>query len=393
VKTKKLLIAGGGYADIPLIQAGHELGYYVITSGNKPNEMGHKYSDEYHLMDYSDKEGIWQLAGKLQVDAICPCCNDFSAISCAYVASKLGLPGHDTYETSLTIHHKDRFRAFASKHSVPSPRSVGFTQENQSVERIKALRFPLLVKPVDLSGGKGISKIFHFDQAARAIRKALARSKAKRVVVEEFIEGTRHGFSTFLYNRKVVFYFSDNEHYFKNPYLVSAASAPAIVPSDVEKNLCAESERIASLLRLTNGIFHIQYILRDRKPYITEICRRPPGDLYIKLVEYATGVNYSLFAVKAAAGLDCGDLSQKSPKGFFTRHCIMSEKEGRVKDIVFDPYITSQIIDKMMWGKPGDIVTDAMTAKFGIVFLQFGSMDEMFEKTERMQDLIHVVME
>ena len=216
-------------------------------------------------------------------------------------------------------------------------------------------------------------------------------SRMKRVVIEEFITGSRHGFSAFLVNGRVVFFFSDNEHYFLNPYLVSAASTPAIVPQTAEKKLCAESEKIASLLSLKTGIFHIQYILKDEAPVIIEICRRAPGDLYIRLVELATCVDYPSWIVKASAGMDCSELVQAEPKGFFTRHCIMSAAAGKVRDIVFNADIKKQIIDKFMWWKKGNVVSDVMTAKFGIIFLQFQSQDEMMEKTERMQELIRVV--
>jgi len=73
---------------------------------------------------------------------------------------------------------------------------------------------------------------------------------------------------------------------------------------------------MANLLSLKTGIFHVQYILRKEEPVIIEICRRAPGDLYIKLVEHATGVLYSDWIVKASAGLDCNGLSHAKPKGF-----------------------------------------------------------------------------
>jgi len=154
------------------------------------------------------------------------------------------------------------------------------------------------------------------------------------------------------------------------------------------KKLCADSEKIASLLSLKTGIFHIQYILRGEEPVIIEICRRAPGDLYIKLVEHATGVDYSSWIVKSAAGLECSGLTQVRPKGFFTRHCVMGSRTGRLKDIVFDPLLDNKIIDKLMWWKKGDQVTDFLTAKFGIVFVKFNSQEEMMKTTERLQELI-----
>jgi biotin carboxylase len=388
-----LLIAGGGYADIPLILSAKKLGYHVITTGNRPDELGHLYSDEYHHADFSDIKTMLTLSEQLKISAICACCNDFSALSSAYVAENLGLPGHDSYNTAKIIHHKDLYRQFALENAILSPIAMGFTNIKEALNQIESLSFPLMIKPVDLTGGKGISRINHLAQTLPALEKAFSASPAKRIVVEEFITGSRHGFSAFLRNGRIIFFFSDNEHYFKNPYLVSAASTPSIVSSTIEKKLCLESEKIASLLSLKTGIFHVQYILRKGEPVIIEICRRAPGDLYIKLVEHATGVLYSDWIVKASAGLECNGLSHVKPKGFFTRHCVMSAKPGKVKNIVFDSSIKKNIIDQLMWWKKGDYVSDIMTSKFAIVFLKFDSMEEMLTKTEQMQELIYVEVE
>jgi biotin carboxylase len=385
---KKLLIAGGGYADIPLILSAKKLGFYVITSGNRPDELGHRYSDEYGMADFSDCDAILNLAKKLKVSAICACCNDFSALSAAYTAEKLGLPGHDPYKVAQIIHHKDLYRKFALEHGIATPKAMWFTNKKDALAGMESLPFPVVIKPVNLSGGKGISTIRIMDEAEEAIEKAFTILRTKRIVVEEFVTGSRHGFSAFLVNGRVAFFFSDNEHYFLNPYMVSAASTPGIVSSEVENKLCAESEKIAALLSLKTGIFHIQYILRDQEPVIIEICRRAPGDLYLKLVEHATGVDYPAWIVKASAGLDCSGLTHERVRGFFTRHCVMASGAGRLKNILFDPSLDNMIIDKLMWWKPGDQVTDYLTTKFGIVFIKFGGQDEMMSITERLHELI-----
>lgn len=387
----KLLIAGGGHSDIPLIKAAKRLGYYVITSGNKKEDLGHKHSDEYYPADFSDKEAILKCAKELKINAICSSCNDFSALSVAYTAEKLGLAGHDSFETSELIHHKDRYRKFAIENNIPSPLAMGFDNLDDALKQSNKLKFPSIVKPVDLTGGKGIKVVKTKLELRNALENAFQISKAKRVVVEEFIEGTRHGFSAFLYKGKITFYFSDNEHYYLNPYLVSAASSPSNVSTKIENELIENSERIAKLLNLKDGIFHIQFIVKENKPYIIEICRRAPGDLYIKLVEYVTGVDYASWIVKASAGIDCGDLQQVSPKGFYTRHCIMSSQKGALDSISYDSSIKKNIIDDFLWWEKGDLITDINTYKSGIVFLKFDSKEEMLNKTENMQDLIKVI--
>jgi hypothetical protein len=121
---------------------------------------------------------------------------------------------------------------------------------------------------------------------------------------------------------------------------------------------------------------------------VIEICRRAPGDLYVKFVEIATGVDYAKWIVRASAGLDCGELEHVEPKGFFTRHCVMASRIGILNDVRFDRSLDNMIIEKLMWWKQGDQVTDVLTTKFGIVFIKFDSQDEMMKTTERLHDLI-----
>jgi biotin carboxylase len=390
---KKLLIAGGGYADIPMILAGKALGFHVITSGNRQEDLGHRYSDECRLEDFSNEKAMLELAETLQIDAICACCNDFSALSASYVAEKMGLPGHDSYATAQIIHHKDRYREFAIEHGVPSPLAEGFESVEEAMARLDSFRFPIIVKPVDLTGGKGISTVTQTEDVRAALENAFMRSRAKRVVVEEFIEGSRHGLSTFLRDGRVVFYFNDNEHYYLNPYMVSAASTPGNVPASAIESLCKTSENMASILQLKTGIFHIQFILRGSEPIIIEICRRPPGDLYTRFVQIATGVDYPSYIVRGAAGIECDDLVHRDPASFFTRHCVMTSRNGTVKNVRFDRSIQANVVDQMMWWTPGNRIDDFLTQKLGIVFLKFDSMDEMRKKSDGMQDLIRIELE
>jgi biotin carboxylase len=386
--TKKLLILGGSHADIPLIQAAKQLGYYVITSGNRASDIGHVEADEYCPADFSDREAMLSLARQLEIDAICPCCNDFAAISCAYVAEKMGLPGHDSLATSELLHHKDSYRRFAMDNDIPTPRAQGYSDIESAVAGLDVLRFPLIIKPIDLSGGKGISKVADRREARESLQAAFSLSKSQRVVVEEFIEGSNHGFSAFLRDGKIVFHFSDDEHYYLNKYMVSGASTPSSVPRSAIDDLTQQSEKIAQLLELKAGIFHVQFILSDGKPVIIEICRRPPGDLYIQLVKLATGIDYPGWIVKAAAGMDCNELTHQDVTGLFTRHCIMGDSSGTLNEVIISPEIAGNIVDKMTWWQKGDVVQDYLTHKYGIVFVQYSSAQEMVDKLSKLNELV-----
>ena len=225
--NKKMLLLGGGHAEIPLIQTAHELGWYVITTGNDRKGLGHPYADKNVFVNYSDKDAMLELAKSEGVQAVCSGCNDFALLSTVYVCEKLGFPGHDSYATSLEIHHKDKYRALATRLGIPTPRALIVRSTADFETAIAQLTFPIIVKPVDLTGGKGIHRAASTDEAREAYKDASSRTRQDHIVVEEFVQGSNHGFSAMLVKGKVAFAFSDNEQYYINKYMVSGANSPS----------------------------------------------------------------------------------------------------------------------------------------------------------------------
>ena len=390
-RTKRILIVGGSHADIPMVLAAKGFGYHVTTSGNRIDDLAHRYSDAFVPCDYSVPEEVLGVAVQIGADAICASCNDFSALSSAYAANKLGLPGHDIPEVANLIHHKDKWRAFAQKVGIGGPVAFGCGSLKEVETALEHLRLPLMVKPVDLTGGKGIQRVDTKKEILNAAQAAFSISKAKRIVVEEFITGTRHGFTCILRSEKVVFHFVDIETYHLSPYLVSAASSSSFCPEVAVENLIAQSEKIAGSLGLVDGIFHVQFILQSSGvPVIIEICRRGPGDLYVELVRHATGAPYAEWIVRAACGMDLGEIFEMPVKRSVTRHCLMADKVGIFEGFDFEPDVESRIIDQMVWSRQGERVEDPATHKFGIVFVDHGSLENARSERIFLQKLLRV---
>ena len=392
-----MLLLGGSHAEIPLIQAAQSLGWYVITTGNARDGLGHPYADKNVFADFSDKDAMLELAKSEGVQAVCSGCNDFALLSTVYVCEKLGLPGHDSYATSLEIHHKDKYRALATRLDIPTPRALVVRSVTEFEAAITELAFPIIVKPVDLTGGKGIHRAANAEEARTAYKDACNRTRQDHIVVEEFVQGSNHGFSAMLVKGKVAFAFADNEQYFVNKYLVSGANTPSTTAATGLTKLREYSERIACELDLVDGILHIQYIERaDGTPVIIEICRRPPGDLYIKFVKYATGVDYPKFIIMAETGEDISAIHDVPTQGFWLRHCVMAgpeiENGSIVRDVTFAPEIQGNIVEKFLWYKPGETIADKLTYKAGIVFFKFDTLAEMQDKTARMTDLAKIIV-
>lgn len=390
MSKEKLLILNGGHSETPLILAAKKLGFHVITTGNIPTLIGHQYADEYYPADFSDKHEILKLSQKLGIDAVCSSANDFGTITAAYISEQIGLAGHDTYETSLLIHHKDRFKEFAIKNKIQTPFAESYDDRVVAKSAINKYQYPVIVKPIDLTGGKGITKVTDSADYCKAIDKAFDISREKRIVVEEFFEGSQHSFSTFIINQKVAFCFSDNEYSYLNPYLVSTSAAPAVNIHKFEDKLIQSAEKTASLLKLTDGILHMQYLARENRFTIIEMTRRCSGDLYPYPVEYSSSIDWAAWIVKAEAGQSCTNFPKKEQTGYCGRHCIMSNRNGVIDDVIINDGLKANIYQDLMWWKPGDIVKDYMTEKLGILLLRYSSMEEMIEKTADITNLVRV---
>lgn len=203
---KKALLLCTSHNDLGLVRALRKMGFYIIATGNKEDLPGQKWVDKFIKADYSDMELILQIAKNEQIDNIVACCNDFGVYTAAYVAEKLNIPGYDSYETTLILNNKDKFKKFAEENGILSPRAVGFANAEAAKEGVMEMQLPVIVKPVDCSAGNGISVIKAYDQVEDSVNYAFEASRESRIVIEPFLTGTQHGFCTYLLKKKWLLY-------------------------------------------------------------------------------------------------------------------------------------------------------------------------------------------
>jgi len=390
---KKVLYLGGTHADIPLISRIKEMGMYVITIGLNESGLGHKYSDEYIKADFSDNIQVLSIAKERNVDFIVPSCSDFATLTASYVSNELGLPGYDRYETSKIIHNKNLFRQFCLTNNINVPKVFKVDNLVHQADIFQEY-YPLIVKPVDADSGKGISRVDHFSQLNEAIKLAKAASRSKEIVVEQFISGSKHAASIIIENKEIEFIFIDDEQYYLNKYMVAAASHPSKYYSEFNVVITSEIKKLIKLLNLVDGLLHVQFIFKDGLVYLIEACRRPPGEFYVKLVEYAKGQYYINNIIKGYLGCVEPYLpSQNSTNHSFIRQCVMTNQNGIVQDVKIANDLSENIIETIYWNGIGSKINNYLSEKLGVVFLQFKSEEAMHDAIEHMSKLITVTME
>lgn len=389
LKRQKVLFTGGGHAELPMIEAAQALGYYVITTGNNTTGPGHIAADAYIPGDFSNKEFVYKLARDTSVCGIVSGCNDFAYLSTAYACEKLGLEGHDSYDTSLKVHHKNDFRAAMKAAGVRVPKTADLYSREDLDAASSSIGFPLVIKPVDLTGGKGVVICNTLDEAKDAFTKAMKLTREDKVIAEEYIDGTNHGCSMLIRNQKCVCYVIDREQYFRNKFLVAGAATPSGLSEDVKAELISQMETMAAYLGLCDGLFHMQFIVDKTGPVLIDPCRRAPGDLYLKLALYATGVDYAMEIVRAELGLGVKD-RYDFEENYVARECILPDESGVVDKVIIADELKEKLVYSFVWAEPGDIVEDAMKYRGGILVSRYGSLDELDDHLNRYHDLARI---
>ena len=123
---KKLMVLGGSRYALPVIKAAHELGVYVITCDYLPDNIAHKYSDEYCNVSIIDKEKTLEAARRCNIDGIMSFACDPGVITAAYVAEQMGLPNVGPYESVCILQNKGKFREFLTKNGFTVPTAKGY---------------------------------------------------------------------------------------------------------------------------------------------------------------------------------------------------------------------------------------------------------------------------
>lgn len=390
---KKVLFTGGGHSEVPMIEAAKKMDYYVITTGNNREGQGHTIADEYVPGDFSDKEFIKNLALKKDVSGIVSGCNDFAYLSAAYATEELGLLGHDSFEVSSIIHTKNRFRETQKSLGIKTPKVCKCQTEDDCLNAIGEIGFPLLVKPVDLTGGKGVKKCIEQYEVIDAFKVAMELTRKDYIILEEYIDGTSHGISTIIRDKKVICYVVDNEQYGINKYLVQGACCPSDIPEYTVVSLIKDIEKIADYLELVDGLFHCQFIVtRESEPVMIDPCRRAPGDLYVLLAKYSSGVDYPSEIVRAELGLPLPEWYSIS-RNFVARECIMTSRKGYLKRVCIEPELEDYIVHRLISEEKGIYVEKPMLHKGGILLMQFESYEKMKDIVLRFPNLAWMDLE
>ena len=383
-KQKKIMLLGGIHYLLPVIKAAHEQGYYVITADNIPGNIAHKYSDEFCNVSIVDKDAVLLEAQKHNIDGIISFGVDPGVVSAAYVQEQMYLPQMGPYESVRILQNKDLFRAFLQEHGFNAPLSRGYANKEAALNDTDWLQWPMIVKPTDSAGSKGVTRVNRIEEYEAAVDYAFSKSISGHIIVEEFIDkvGCSSDTDSFLLNGELKFV-SFNAQRFDanaaNPYTPAAYSWPSTF-TEHEAYLTSELQRLLTLLKMNTSVFNIETrIASNGKPYIMECTPRGGGNRLCEMLRYATGVDLITAQVRAAVGDDVTGIEQKPYNGCWAEIILHAEKDGIFQGLGIADSLPARIVEKDLWVKEGDSVNafNGANDAIGTLVLQFDNNSDL----------------
>ena len=385
MSQKKLMLLGGLRYLLPAIKAAHEQGYYVITADYLPDNIAHKYSDEYVNVSIIDKEAVLKVAQEKHIDGIMSFAVDPGVVTAAYVQKEMKLPAFGPYESVEILQHKDLFRAFLTENGFNVPKAKGFNSVEDAIADVNKFQWPVIVKPTDSAGSKGVTRVDKADDLKPALEWAMKNSLSGHIIVEEFIEkaGCSSDCDCFSKDGELKVCVFNAQHFDLNaagPYVPAAYSWPSTFV-EYEGELRQEIQRLISLLHMQNCLYNVETrIGTNGKPYIMEVTPRAGGNRLSEMVRYGTGTDMITASVRACVG-DPITIEQKPFDGHWAEIILHANKTGSFETLRISPDFKGQVVEEDLWVSKGDHVESFIGANnaIGTLVLRFDSAESLHD--------------
>lgn len=393
---KRVLFLGGAYAQIPIIQEAKNRGWYIITCDYLPDNPGHKLADEYYNVSTTDFQGVLELAKQVKPDFVIAYASDPAAPTAAYVSEQLGLPGN-AYKSVQLLSEKDLFRNFLLENGFNTPRSISIIDDND-ISKANLLNFPIIVKPTDSSGSKGVTKVDSSSEIKKAVDYALSFSRNKRAIAEEFIDnslGDIHG-DGFVIDGKLAFsYLGDHIYNSKsNIFNPCGTTWPSKISEKKIFQLEQDVDKLIQVSGFSNGPINIEArINKEGKAFIMEIGPRSGGHFVPQAIKYGTGFDMVKAILDSLTSRKIIVTNNNNHSSAY--YALHSDDEGVLKSIVFKKELKPYIKEFHQYIHPGEKVYSfqGANAAIGVLLLLFSSQEEMDYYIDNMNKFVEIQLE
>ncbi len=366
---KKIAVIGASCWQEPLIKKAKAMGIETHVFAWAANDVGEEVADYFYPISITEKEAILKKCEEIGIDGICSIGSDLAMITVNYVASRLGLVGN-TEKCVKASTNKHLMRKRFEECGDPSPKSI-LVESVIDLNDVN-LNYPIIIKPIDRSGSRGITKLEHEHSVKLkdAIEYAKGQGFEKYALVEEFVPGQEYSVECISWHGRHYLLSMTQKFTTGSPHFIETAHLEPVV---IDKNTLEKVKHIVfhalSSLQIENGASHSEIkIMEQEKIEIIEIGGRMGGDgIGSHLVEWSTGIDYVRAVIQIALG-EKPDLDTHLPLSAAAVRFIMSEEDLEILKKIKSEH-PEYLIKEVFWRRMQGQVTDSST-RFGFYLLK-----------------------
>ena len=329
---KKLLILGAGPYQLSAIKKAASMGHEVYTVDNVPENPGHKFANRSFNCSTIDKEGVLKIARDLGIDGVCTFASDVAISTVGYINNRLNLNGVSE-KAAIIISNKNEFREFQQSNNLPSPKSINTGKIDDFIKLSKDLVAPIIVKPIDASGSKGVTRVDSLveEKLAKSFNSSIKYSIQKVVCAEEFVHGVEVGGDGFLENGKLAFV-AITQKYLDN-FIVTGHSFPTNISERDQERVVKEIERTCELVGYSSGPLNFDVMVSEGEVVIIEMSSRNGGNGIPMLIKESYGFDIEVAAIQHALGDKANVVVEKKQPSVSGSYVFGHEGDGVIKKL------------------------------------------------------------
>ena len=407
LKGRKVLVMGGTRISCEIIRKAREMGCYVVVADYNTVEdsPGKQIADEYFDVSVTDIEAMVDLVKKEHIEGILVGFSDMLLPYYAEICRKAGLPSYATKEQFEIFTNKDRYKELCRKFNVPTIEEYKVDLNNFDITT-KEIKYPVLVKPADSSGARGITVCNSKEDLKNAIENAKRYSHTGTVLVERYLEGREATVFWLFQDGNYYLTAIGNRHVKQNQEgvipLPVGYTFPAAVTPDYQKNIEENCKKMFRHAGIQNGMMFMQCKVENNVCIVYDIGYRLTGSLEYKILKEVCGYDQLEMLINFAVTgkMSAEDLSEKVDPFFNGKYaynvsCLAAP--GTIKELNGYENVLkiSGVIDAVIAHYPGEVITESMKGLLAQITIRILGVVEdeanLYEVMKRIESLIHIV--
>ena len=389
---KTIMVVGASYYQVPAIKVAKNMGLRVVAVDGDPRAPGLRYADQGACVDIIRPEECLAIAKEEKISGVLTIASNLAQLAASFIARELHLVAPRLEQVRTLFDKSSFYMLLEGERSRTAPWGEASTLAEAN-KLANSIGFPLILKPSDSAGSRGVRRLESLPDLRREFPVALSFSLKKTVILARFLKGKELGLQAFLIGGKAALAVVTEKIMTAPPYYVELGHlAPPDVRPEIYQQTISEAVAVAKGLGYLEGPLEADVILSPEGPVILEMGLRLGGSCLPQLVRAYTGVDITREVIKHALGETV--TLEGGVRGPCCARLLFAKKEGRVTDVQVpeEVLLDSQLTEMSVDVKKGDFVNPAVSSNYriGHVIARAPEAKLALKKAESLIEKIHL---